>query len=66
IPPLEDLFQQAGMSLPDYLKGSSKENEATTDVAAEDMADTTGPDKPSASEDSSEPSSPDEPELPEE
>ncbi len=66
IPPLEDLFQQAGMSLPDYLKGSSKENEATSDVAAADMADTTGPDKPSASEDSSEPSSPDEPELPEE
>lgn len=66
IPPLEDLFQQAGMSLPDYLKGSSKENEATSDVAAADMADTTGPDKPSASEDPSEPSSPDEPELPEE
>jgi len=66
IPPLEDLFQQAGMSLPDYLKGSPKENEATTDVAAADMADTTGPDKPSASENPSEPSSPDEPELPEE
>jgi flotillin len=66
IPPLEDLFQQAGMSLPDYLKGSSKENEATTDVAAADLADTAEPDKPSASEDPSESSSPDEPEMPEE
>ena len=65
IPPLEDLFQQAGMSLPDYLKGSPKENKASTDVAAENLADTAGSEEPSASEDPSEPSSNDEPELPE-
>lgn len=65
IPPLEDLFQQAGMSLPDYLKGSPKENKASTDVAAENLADTAVSEEPSASEDPSEPSSNDEPELPE-
>ena len=65
IPPLEDLFQQAGMSLPDYLKGTPKENESTKDAEVEDVADTTAPDKPSASEDPSEPASPEVPELPE-
>ena len=65
IPPLEDLFQQAGMSLPDYLKGSPKENETTKDAEAEDVADTATPDKPSTSEDPTEPAPPDVPELPE-
>ena len=65
IPPLEDLFQQAGMSLPDYLKGSSRENEDTKTVEPEDMDDKAGPDEPAASEDPTEPSSPDLPELPE-
>ena len=65
IPPLEDLFQQAGMSLPDYLKGSPKENETTKDAEAEDVADTDTPDKPSTSEDPTEPAPPDVPELPE-
>ncbi len=67
IPPLEDLFQQAGMSLPDYLKGSPKEAESTKDVEAEDMADAAGQEtvKPPTAEDFSEPSSPDDPELPE-
>ncbi len=64
IPPLEDLFQQAGMSLPDYLKGTPKENESTKGTEVEDVADTTAPDKPSASEDPSEPASPEVPELP--
>jgi len=65
IPPLEDLFQQAGMSLPDYLKGSQNEDESEKDAEAEDVADTKRPEKPSASEDPSEPASPEVPELPE-
>jgi flotillin len=64
IPPLEDLFQQAGMSLPDYLKGSSKEHKATEKVAAEDMADAPGPGKPPTDEGSSESSSSNDLELP--
>jgi flotillin len=63
IPPLEDLFQQAGMSLPDYLKGSTKE-EAAKDVTTKDVTDNAEPDKPKTQKDSPEPSSPDEPELP--
>jgi len=74
IPPLEDLFQQAGMSLPDYLKGSKEGKEvlpdAKADFKAEDKpakkADKKEKVKPPAPEDSSDSSSPDEPELPEE
>jgi len=65
IPPLEDLFQQAGMSLPDYLKGSPKEDDATKDAEAEDQADNSNPDKISKSEDPPGPASPEIPELPE-
>lgn len=65
IPPLEDLFQQAGMSLPDYLKGSPKEDDSPKDAEVEDLEDSEGPDEPTTSEDSSESSSPDVTELPE-
>ncbi len=65
IPPLEDLFQQAGMSLPDYLKGSPKEDEAAKDGEAEDLTSTMDSDEPTTSEDPSESSSPDVTELPE-
>ncbi len=66
IPPLEDLFQQAGMSLPDYLKGSPKEKKAPADVAAEKKPGKKAKGKPSPPEDRPAPPPPDEPELPEE
>ena len=66
IPPLEDLFQQAGMSLPDYLKGSTKDKEAAKVEAADDVADPEAPAASKADNDNSAPSSTDEPELPEE
>jgi flotillin len=59
IPPLEDLFQQAGMSLPDYLKGSPKEDGATKDAATEEKADISEPVKPKEDQDSRDPSPPD-------
>ena len=65
IPPLEDLFQQAGMSLPDYLKGSPEKDEAAKGEAGEDVTVAEDPEKPEAEKDSPDPSSPDKPELPE-
>ena len=35
IPPLEDLFKMAGMSLPDYLKGRAEESESDSDARTE-------------------------------
>ena len=47
IPPLEDLFRQAGMSLPDYLKGSQgseKETPSSEVITAKDDPDEKKPD----------------------
>ncbi|MDO5971539.1 SPFH domain-containing protein [Flavivirga aquimarina] len=40
VPPLQDMFNMAGMELPEYLKGKDKKNEETTNIDTKNTEDT--------------------------